>query len=186
MFTKISIVSIIKDHVLTLRSGRTGKVYFPDIILFFLFPLLFSGALIILEVPLNDGLVNTLITSFSIFSALLFNLLLLVYDISCKKTEENVLIDPFDIEEIIKRRRLLQEIYVNVSFAILISIVNILVLMSYFLKTNNCNLVSFNICSFQRLLAFIVYYISIQFILTLFMILKRVYLLLGKSFNSSN
>ena len=79
MFTKISVLSIVKDHILTLKNNRTDKIYFPDIILFFFVPGVIAGGLTYLGVQLNDALVNALITSFSIFSALLFNLLLLQY-----------------------------------------------------------------------------------------------------------
>lgn len=84
MFDKISIANIIKDHVRTLKNNKTKKISYLDIVLFFLLPLTISSFIVYVGMSLNDALVNALITSLSIFSALLFNLLLLVYDISEK------------------------------------------------------------------------------------------------------
>lgn len=183
MLTKISIFSIIKDHIATLKSSKTGKIYYPDIILFFIIPAITSGVMIYLGVFLNDGLVNALITSFSIFSALLFNLLLLVYDISGKNTDQNQTTDHVEIKKNIQRRELLREIYVNVSFSILTSTITVVILLTYFLKPISCNLWVINLCSLQWLLASVCYYFSVQFLLTLFMVLKRIYRLLAKAFN---
>jgi len=185
MFTKISVLSIIKDHISTLKNNKTNRIYFPDIVLFFILPAAIAGALTYLRVQLNDALVNALITSFSIFSALLFNLLLLVYDISGKNSAQSKSRDPLEVRRGIQRHELLKEIYVNVSFSILISTITVVILLAYFLKTDNCNFLMVNICSLQWLLALIVYYFSIQFLLTLFMVLKRIYKLLAKAFDSS-
>jgi len=188
VFTKISVASIVKDHINTLRSDRTKRIYYPDIILFFVIPAILSFLMIYNEISLSDGLVNALITSFSIFSALLFNLLLLVYDIAGKNSDDtktppsNKVADPLEIRRADQRRELLREIYVNVSFSILISTVSVVILLTYFLKVKNCFLWNIDICSFQWLLAAIVYYLSIQFLLTMFMVLKRIYKLLARAF----
>lgn len=187
MFSKISVLSIVKDHIRTLVNNRTGKISYGDIFLFFLIPAVISVALVHKDILLNDGLVNALITSFSIFSALLFNLLLLVYDIAGKSAEQNnqsKLTDPVEIRKVTQRRELLREIYINVSFSILISTIIVVVLLTYFLKPNNCNIWAINICSLQWLLALVIYYFSSQFLLTLFMVLKRIYLLLARAFDS--
>jgi hypothetical protein len=187
MFTKISVLCIIKDHIKTLKNNRTNQIYFPDIVLFFVVPAIIAAVMFFyLGVALNDSLVNALITSFSIFSALLFNLLLLVYDIAGKIAVQIPVTNPQaqQISEITQRREILCEIYVNVSFAILISTFIVVILLTYFLKPSNCNLIGLNVCGFQWLLALTTYYLSIQFLLTLFMILKRIYRLLAKAFES--
>jgi hypothetical protein len=182
MFTKISVAGIVKDHIHTLKSNQTNKIYYPDIFLFFFFPAILSSLMIYSGVLLNDSLVNALITSFSIFSALLFNLLLLVYDIAGKDPDKAKVTDPLEIKKNVQRRELLREIYVNVSFSILISTISVVILLTYFLKISNCFFWKVNLCSFQWLLAAIVYYLSIQFLLTMFMVLKRIYKLLAKAF----
>lgn len=182
MFNKISILNIIKDHINTLKNNRTGKLSYLDIILFFLLPCVVSSLLIYTGISLNDALANALITSLSIFSALLFNLLLLVYDISDKKLNLPETNDEFEKIQRSKIRNLLQEIYINISFSILVSITTVTTLLIYFVKISNCIFFSINICSFQWLLALVIYYLIIQFALNLIMILKRIYILLSKSF----
>jgi hypothetical protein len=182
MFDKISIANIIKDHISTLKNNKTRKTSYLDITLFFLIPLAISSFIVYVGMSLNDALVNALITSLSIFSALLFNLLLLVYDISEKKSGLPEATDPVENKRRIKTRELLREIYINISFSILVSIITVATLLIYFLKTSNCTLFSINTCSFQWLLALVIYYLTIQFALNLFMILKRIYVLLAKSF----
>ena len=191
MFTKISIVDIVTDHISTLRDGRTGKIYIPDIILFFILPAIVSGVMAYLGISLSDNLVNALITSFSIFSALLFNLLLLVYDISGKKSEQikgsdqSKITDPLEIKRIGQKNKLLREIYVNVSFSILVSIICVVILLTYFLKPTTCEFWVINLCLLKPLFTFVVYFLAVQFILTLFMVLKRIYKLLAKAFENS-
>jgi hypothetical protein len=183
MFTKISVASIVKDHINTLKSNQTNRIYYPDIFLFFFLPAILSGLMVYFGISLNDSLVNALITSFSIFSALLFNLLLLVYDIAGKDNNKISATDPLEVKKNVQRRELLRQIYVNVSFSILISIVSVVVLLVYFLRSSNCVLWMVNLCSLQWLLATISYYLSIQFLLTIFMVLKRIYKLLAKAFS---
>ena len=181
MFSKISVTAIVKDHLSTLKNNRTGKPHYPDIFLFIIFPAVIAGILVRGEVQLNDGLVNALITSLSIFSALLFNLLLLVYDISGKEaSSRNTSNDPVERKKAVRKHALLREIYINVSFSILISTIAVVVLLGYFLKIDTPATLT-NVKLFQIFPA-VVYYLSIQFIFTLFMVLKRVYRLLAHSF----
>ena len=131
---------------------------------------------------LKESLANALTTSFSIFSALLFNLLLLVYDISEKDSNlsNKNLPDLVAQKRQNSRRKLLQEVYINVSFSILIATVAVVLLLFYFLLDTIGN--SSIVCTFTKVVAFGVYYLAIQFLLTLFMVLKRIYRLLSKAF----
>jgi hypothetical protein len=183
MFTKISVLKIIKDHILTLKNNQTKKISYLDIILFFIVPLIVSGIMVYLGIFLNDSLVNALITSFSIFSALLFNLLLLVYDISEKDAKStNSQTNSSAPKKNNIRQTVIKEIYINVSFSILVSLTTVVILITYFLKPSNCIVWIVNICSVQWLLALVIYYCVILFILTLLMILKRIYKLLAQEF----
>lgn len=185
MFNKISITAIVKDHVSTLRNSRTGRLHYPDVFLFIILPAIVSILLVHLGIHLNDPLVNALITSFSIFSALLFNLLLLVYDISGKEAVSAATIsDPVEKKKAVRRRSLLREIYINVSFSILVSTMAVALLLGYFLKIDMCAFLNVDACPIGWLLPCIIYYFSVQFLLTLFMVLRRVYVLLAQSFES--
>ncbi len=167
MFGKINASRIIKDHILTLKNYRTGKLHKPDLFLFFFIPLIISILLIYFGILLNSEIVNVLITSFSIFAGLLLNLLLLVFDIAGKSSnsEQNIV-------------EALKEVYINISFCILICISTIVFLLGFFIKTN--------FGSYLYILSFLVYYPLFVFIFTLFMVLKRIYLLLGQKFEAKS
>lgn len=183
MFTKINVISIVKDHLETLENHNTSKVHFPDIFLFFIFPLIIAFFLTSLEVLLNDVMANALITSFSVFAALLFNLLLLVYDITGKSStsSNSKLAD----DRLKLKKKILRQLYINISFSILVSVIEIIILILYFLKIKTCDFWGFSICIFPQLppvLSFIIYYLTGLFILTMLMILKRIYKLLSTEF----
>lgn len=164
MFSKINIIDIVLDHINTLRNSRTNKIYFPDLFLFFILPLFLSGVLIYKDLVVNTQLATALLAAFSVFAALLLNLLLLVFDIADKVNKKDEGHKIF--------YNILKEIYINISFCILLSVIIIVVLFSFF--------AGFKSVIYLRILSFITYSISINFILSLVMILKRIYRLLTK------
>jgi hypothetical protein len=91
MIEKINVFRIFKDHITTLKKYDNAKISKRDITLFFVLPILISIILVYMRILLNDNGINILITSFSIFMALLFNLLLLIYDIVCKEIKWKIL-----------------------------------------------------------------------------------------------
>lgn len=184
MFNKINVLQIIKDHFFTLKNNQNDKLSLADVATFILLPLVISVLLVQLKIYLNDGVSNALITSFSVFSALLFNLLLLIYGLvekeneRAKREKEKTYPSQDDLDRIRTKVSILREVYSNISFCILISIVTTIALLINFLKTDSCIVLGINTCSFQWLLALFVYYLTSQFLLTLFMVLKRIYKLL--------
>ncbi|KYC44579.1 MAG: hypothetical protein APG10_01603 [Candidatus Methanofastidiosum methylothiophilum] len=204
MLDKINITNIIKDHLNTLKDFRVVKknggnfksapYYKEDLLLFFALPLLTSILLLYFDLLLNKELANVLITSLSIFAALLFNLLLLIYDVNKKN---NIISGD--------KHTLIGQIYSNISFSIFIAIITIIILIIFFLSSghiyNQCleinsnnttminNTTMVNAASINTtclnysliatyLFSFTSYYLVVLFILTLFMILKRINLLL--------
>ena len=171
MFSKINVTEIVKDHLDTLRDYATGKIMIGDIIIFFIFPLLAALFVVfILQFLLTDAAANVLVTSLSVFSALLFNLLLLIYDIIRKEERHQ---KPKN-----KMPKFLKEIYSNISFSILIAVICIAILLLTFLDISNQY--------FNHFLSFTVYFLVSLFILTLFMILKRIHVLLKKEIDSTD
>lgn len=163
MFEKINISNIVRDHLATLKDYKTQKISLSDIILFLILPISVS-VIIMYNYRLCKDIVSILITSFSIFAALLFNLLLIIYDIINKHYKK-------DDEKIKLKKPFLKEIYSNISFSILIAIVIIVLALSLFI---------INKFPYRYFIEFIIYYSIILFILTLFMILKRIHILLSK------
>ena len=167
--SKINIVNIIGDHTATLKHEHSGKVSVPDFFLFYGLSILLGGVLVYLEIVPNKDIVGVLVTSFSVFAALLFNLLLLVYDIVRKAN---------DTEKLPQlKARFLKELYSNIAYAILVSLIVIILLVTFYMADGHKKT--------QASLGFFLYSLSAHFVLTLLLILKRVHTLLSKEFDQS-
>ena len=156
MFEKINVVGIFHKHFDTFRSYKTGKIHLPDIMLFLILPSLISLLLIVFHHLLTKELANIMATSFSVFAGLLLNLLLLLFDLVDK--EEN--------KKNARITALLKELYSNISFCILISVIIVFSLFSLFLDIT--------FLWYIRALSFFVYYFLFMFMLTLMMVIKRI------------
>ncbi|KAA3615837.1 MAG: hypothetical protein D8M58_22320 [Calditrichaeota bacterium] len=162
--SKVGLSKIISDHFTTFKKYKTQEVNYLDYIVFIVLPLICSTLLIYFKVVITKELSSILITALSIFAALLFNLLLLVYDIINKNNHsDNAL-----------KQRFLKEIYSNISYSILVSIFSVIILIGnyYF----SCGIIYLTI-------NLIGYFFIFSFVLTLFMILKRIHILLSKEFS---
>jgi len=167
---KINIFQIVFDHIVTLKDyGRTRVSRF-DLFFFFTFPLLASLILVLFRIQLNKDLVNLLITAFSIFAGLLFNLQVLMFDVIGKISNFDKRSDTLSTNQSINRRiTILQSVSMNISFEILVCILGVLFLAISTLSSN---------LYFQKIFSVIGFYIVILFALTLMMVLKRVHVLL--------
>jgi len=165
IFDKISIAKIVGDHVNTLKDYGSSKYSKPDIILFFFVPFIISAASVYFGLLLNKDLVGILINVFSIFAGLLFNLLVLLYDViskisnSVKSKQSNQL-----------KINLLEQVFSNISFEILLSLFNVILLAVSTL---------FNSKIVNSTFSFLIFYLVILFTLSLLMVLKRVHKLLS-------
>lgn len=169
-FSKINILKIVIDHISTLKDFGRSKISRFDIFIFFIFPFLLSAFLIYFKVNLNNELANLLITVFSIFAGLLFNLQILMFDIVGKVSDVETLPDSLVSKQSLNRRiSILESVSLNISFEILLCILGVLVLATSTLSQKS---------AFQVLFSLIVFYIVILFALTLAMVLKRVHALL--------
>lgn len=169
MLDKVNILCIWRDHLDTLRDFGTGERRGADVMLFFATPMLVVTLAIVIHGPMDGTEVAILITAFSIFAALLLNLLLLIFGLVRRnKSSDDVLAD--------QRIELLRETYSNISFCILISIAAIALLLLYLLDSRH----NFVIPGLDYLMSSFVYYMTTVFLLTLVMVLKRVHILLSK------
>ncbi len=165
MLTKINIKKIVIDHFKTLRDANSERISISDLALFFIIPFAASTAIVFyFGILLSDNLINILITSLSIFVGLLLNLLVIIFDVVTKLKENGN-------QETLKKK-FLKEIYSNISFSILLSIVAILFLVLSL--TDNCYFKSVTNVITDALLLF--------FGITLLMILRRVHILLSNEF----
>lgn len=153
MLSKINIFQIITNHLATLRNVNTKRMAFDDLLTFLLIPLIISIGLILLKVCLNDSAITIIITTLSILVGLLFNVIVIIFDIIKRDNTKRL------------KNKILHELLTNISFSIILSIVIILfTLMTYF--TNEC----------VKLLStgFVYFFLCIYFF-TVLMIIKRMY-----------
>jgi hypothetical protein len=168
LFRKVNVWVIVIDHIQTLRNFANNRVSAEDILLFLVIPIAASLLLtFVLRFELNIDAINALITSLSVFSALLFNLLLLIYDILRKESGGHA--------QSSLRRKFLGQIYANISFSILVAVISIALLLLLFIETR--------LPYFTLALNLVIYFMVINFILTMLMILKRVHILLASEIN---
>lgn len=172
---RINVNQIISGHLRTLRSlNQTSKgIYFPDLITFFVFPIALSGYLTYKNIDLLNQVTN-IIAAISILGGFLFNLLAIIYGVMDKLK--------VDIEQPKKginselKKIFIKEIHSNISYCILLSIFTTTFLLIYssdFPCTSIFKIV-------KQTILFTNYFLLFHFLLTLLMVLNRVYILLKK------
>lgn len=150
---KIDVREVIKEHLRTLVNDRTGRADISDWLSFFFLPLVCSTILVAYNIYFTTDFIDITVSGLSIFVGLLFNIIVILFDIvrQSKVSQERI--------------ALVRETISNISFCILISIMGILV--SY--ATRICPPESL----LNKICHQIAYFILIEFIVTLLMVLKR-------------
>lgn len=167
MLDKVNISKIFRDHLGTFKDNSTRKYRPFDFLLFFLVPLFVAVGFIGLLGTLPVSLIGVIATSLSIFTALLLNLLLLAYNIT-RSSEA-----PSDegIKEM--RENLFHEIFSNIAFAVLVALMTVGCVLIFGVVSDCASLLA------AQILSAVIYYLGTLFLLTLLMLLKRVYSLLS-------
>lgn len=167
MLSKVNVVDILTDHLDTLRRYGDEDEGVPrgDLVLFVGVPVAVSAAMLFAGLVVSKGVVSVLFTGIAVFAGLLFNLLLLSHTI-IRQTVEN----PRWNEEV----ALIREIYANVSYSILISILILGVLLLRFISNNAVHV---------YIVSAITYVLVVNFLLTLLMVLKRIHTILKCEFD---
>lgn len=126
---KINVLPIIKDHIYTLRNAKTGNISKIDILFFYLTPV-FAG----LYAPrfgiiISDSAINTFISIFAIFSALLFSAQIALYGLKpeAPKRRGDAVSDDLLIRNFNEQKKYISYVNSNVSYLILISCVTLFV-----------------------------------------------------------
>lgn len=163
---KIHIFNIIKGHFSTYRNDNTGKVSLVDYLSFLFLPIIISYYItFISDVVLSK--VDVLLTVFSIFTALLFNFLMLIIQVKEKvSAEKEELVDKINLD---KYYKCVDQTYYNVSFAILLSIMAIILLWIISILPNK------EITLVLQITSAVTETVMIMFFFDLIMILKRVF-----------
>lgn len=163
---KINVLSIFKEHYKTLADGK-GRPLKKDFFLFYLVPLIIAIVLCFFKISIPKEYVNMLAIAHTIFIPLLFNILLMILSIVKQEGSKNPE----------KRKRLIKQLYTNVSYLILVSIISLFFLLIYaypFDKTNEIILL---------VLSGVIYSLSGNVFITGLMIIKRVNSLLSLEIN---
>ncbi len=165
MPSKFSITDILRDELHTLRDFKSGKVSKIDFFLNLLFPVILSIIFVGFNRLISGGMINSILTAFSVFAALLLNLMILVYTIV---TRENSKTDKSERDEL--KLTLLKETYTNIQFSVLLSIFTIVgLLLLLFLPSY---------VWIAIILSALIYYFIFTFIFTMLMVLKRTHIIM--------
>ena len=168
---KINVFRIVKDHISTLKDYGKSKVSTFDLLIFFLCPMFVSVALVLFDVRLTTELASLLITVFSIFAGLLFNLQILMFDVIGKVSNTEALPETLNNWRSLNRRMLiLESVSFNISFEVLLCLSGVVLLAVSTLFKN---------LTIQTIVSAAAFYIVILFSLTLAMVLRRVHGLLS-------
>ncbi len=188
MSSKINVIEIIKGHFNTLRIDNNGALYIADIITFYIFPILIAAIGIWNDFSLDNGFRALLINFGSIFTALLLSVLVLVFDQETKLDDKKALLDQLNSQNsssltvpfFATKKKILQELYHNICYCIIGSMalvvvasidsvkdVSEIVLSSWFKFDPNTDIFT-PFCVFM----------SLNIVLTIFMIVKRMHALL--------
>lgn len=154
MFSPINIFIVIKKHYENLLEDI--KLRFI-IIIFFIIPLAVTIAFINYNKILTIGIVNTLITAFTIFTAFLPNVIFIQFQTLKDKVHINAS----------------QHLFSNSVYALLISIIILTVLVFSII----INPTGENSSSIGPYLSIIIYFMITHFLMTLLMIIKYLFVL---------
>jgi hypothetical protein len=169
---KIDITQIVAAQVRTMRDNSTQRYSVADILLFYGFPALLSVVGSYFGWKFNSDVLNALLTAFSIFAGLLLNLLILVYTFSTDTQHPTALAR--------NRSTVIRELHANVAYSILVSIVLVVVTMiavAYLKMHEGPQAAAFT----GRWVTGLIIFLTLNFVLTLLMILKRIYVMLNQT-----
>lgn len=160
MISKINVADVIFRHLSTLRNERTKKIDRLDIVLFYAVPAIGSVVFFCLKVSIKYDAIAIFVTSFSIFTGFLINILIFMHGMTNSSTQT-----PKDKD----KAWLFESAFYNISYAILVSIMTIilLILMAFMEHASTVYEIS----------SFIFIFLLANFLLTLVMILKRVHVI---------
>lgn len=182
MSNKLNITSVIKGHMSTLKDSN-GKDSFSDIFTFFLLPIAIAGLCLNAGVDFAKDVIEIFVTSSSIFTGLLLNLLILVYD---QKTKLNIVDNKKSgWEKLQSKHTLIKELYYNISYATLISLIILITSVLHIslieeksigFYSKFIDVPSFDVTRFTTTPLLI--FLCINLVFTVLMVIKRIYSLL--------
>lgn len=164
MTTKIDITAIIREHFDSLRDASTKRVSYWDVFVMFGLPVVLGFASFAMGFQIKNEYIGTLVGAFSIFAGFLFNIIVLIYGFDPPRKDGDNAEDQME---------LLSQTFANISYAVVISI-SIVVILIASLFTSGC---------LDEIASALAVMLFANFGLSLMMVLKRIYVLLGLKFH---
>jgi hypothetical protein len=186
MWTKIKVWEIRKDALLSLRkdyNGRVVKNKSAFLAYYYVVPLSISATFLLIGVSINSEISNYFITAISIFAGLFFNLLLVVAD---KLNVRKKMLENDQNEETVnyvkRYTHFSEQLISQISYTIVISLSLIVLMFLIHFKSwlPHCDLeyVKMTYKVLKYILNGMIFYIGMQFIIMLFVILSSMYVML--------
>jgi magnesium-transporting ATPase (P-type) len=159
LIDKINVTEIVKNHLSTLVNDNTKKPGLGDFFTFLFIPIIVAAILFysnnIVDPNTASTLSNIIIVSLSIFIGLLFNVIVLIFDIVHKGNKQDI------------KNRVLKQLLSNIAFTVLLSIVSIILTLSTYIRY----------LYIKNVFIFLNYFTLTLFVITVLMILKRMHAL---------
>ena len=168
MLGKINVIGIVGAHLRTLREFPSNNLSRSDLFWFFGTPVIGTAILLFYHIYVSDALVTALLAAYSIITGLLFNILVLIFDVLHKR-EHAPSRSPADEANEKVRTTLLREAFANISYCVLLGIV-----LSFLCIVGMVDNLIVRIPT-----SALIYIGSANFLLTLLMVLKRIHSLLS-------
>jgi hypothetical protein len=159
MFTKIDVTAVIGAHFATLKDTAQERMSRIQLGEFLGLPLIFAIALAYLRVNVPGVAVAALLAAAAVFGGLLFNLLVVMFDVAEREPPAHVSGGAW--------RTFLVELNANVAFSVLATLAMTALLVVLAVVNTDSGIAI-------RLVSFIFWYVCGLFVLTLLMIVKRV------------
>lgn len=184
MSSKIDVKEIVLGHFGTLSKVEGGWSWY-DFLTFCCVPVLFGAGSLAAAFSLNKDIASLLVNFGAIFTALLLSVLVLVYDqeskLDDKKQRDEELRRPSDVFYHAKKR-LLDELYFNISYSILSSLVLIAICFGFSIADSFVDLKATSV-SLPQVLSKLLFtplavMVTVNLLLTIIMIVKRLHSLL--------
>jgi uncharacterized membrane protein len=169
---KADVLPIVRAHMDTMRDFREDKVSTKDLLFFFGLPCLIGGILVAIHFGFRTDAVNGFLNTFAILTGLMLNLLVLVFSLSATSAERN---------DSHIRKEILKQVFTNVCYCITIAITvtgTALISLGYMRSAPSAvtgPVATFILSSF-----------TLNFVLTLLMVMKRMYALISSEFGMAN
>lgn len=187
MSRKINVFIIVKAHFSSLKEVGKKNLCFVDMLTFILLPALVSLLGLFIRFNLSKDLDSLLVNFGAIFTALLLSVIVLIYDQENRLIEKSIQFKNELGQVYAAKMILLKELYHNISYAILCSLLLVLLAFIHNALPVNIKFTEIMIPKLNFILGLsvatsivtpLIVFLALNIFLTILMIVKRLYLIL--------